>query len=60
MVLLFTMLCLSVILRKQWTERERLAFPIIVLPLQMTDESFALFRNKLFWLAVALAGGLDW
>lgn len=59
MILIFTMLCLSVILRKQWTERERLTFPIIELPLRMTDESFSLFRNRLFWIAVAIAGGVD-
>jgi len=59
MILLFTMLCLSVLLRKQWTERERLTFPIIELPLRMTDESFKLFKSPAFWIAVALAGMVD-
>lgn len=59
LMLLFTMLCLSVILRKQWTERERLTYPIIELPLQMTDERFTLFKNRLFWAAVCLAGAVD-
>lgn len=59
MMLLFTMLCMSVVLRKQWTERERLTFPIIELPLRMTDGGFTLFRSRLFWIAVALAGSID-
>ena len=35
--LLFVMQCINVILRKQWTDRERLSYPIIQLPLEMTD-----------------------
>jgi len=55
-VLLITMLCLNVILRKQWVESERLTFPIVILPLEMADESGALFRNKYMWLGFAISG----
>lgn len=55
-VLLFTMLCLNTILRKQWIESERLTFPIVMLPLEMTHESASLFRNKHMWLGFAIAG----
>lgn len=58
-VLLWVMLCLNVIWRKQWTENERLSFPIVELPLRMTDENFTLFRNRLMWLGFAFAGGID-
>jgi len=58
-VLLWVMLCLNVVWRKQWTENERLAFPIVELPLRMTDERFSLFRNRLMWIGFALAGGID-
>jgi hypothetical protein len=58
-LLIWVMLCLNSIWRKQWTENERLAFPIVELPLQMTDESFTLFRNRLMWIGFALAGGID-
>lgn len=58
-VLIWVMMCLNVIWRKQWTENERLSFPIVELPLQMTDESFALFRNRLMWMGFILAGGID-
>ncbi len=57
-VLLFTTLCITSILRKQWVESERLTFPIIQLPLEMTEESGALFRNKYMWMGFALAGTL--
>ena len=56
--LLFTMLCLNTILRKQWVESERLTFPIVALPLEMTSESGELFKNKHMWMGFALAGSL--
>jgi hypothetical protein len=63
-VLLFVMLCINTILRKQWTDRERLTYPIIQLPLEMTagaDEGrlAPLFSNRLFWIGFALAGFVD-
>lgn len=57
-VLLSTTLCITSILRKQWIESEKLTFPIIQLPLEMTEESGALFRNKYMWIGFALSGGL--
>lgn len=53
--LLLVMLCLNVIIRKRWTEQEKLSYPLIRLPLEMTDETQGLFRKKLMWLAFALA-----
>lgn len=53
--LLFTMLCLNSILRKQWVENERLTFPIVTLPLEMTQESGALFKNKHMWLGFSIS-----
>jgi hypothetical protein len=55
-VLLFTMLCINVVLRKQWADSERLTFPVILLPLEMTEETGMLFRNKYMWLGFAIAG----
>lgn len=57
-VLLFTMLCINSVLRKQWIESERLTFPIIVLPLEMTEESGSIFRNRYLWLGFAIAGAI--
>ena len=56
--LLFTVLCINSIMRKQWVESERLTFPIIQLPLEMVDESGALFRNRYMWMGFVLAGGI--
>ncbi|HEX8550004.1 MAG TPA: DUF6785 family protein [Abditibacteriaceae bacterium] len=56
--------CLSVMLRAQWGEREALAFPLLRLPLEMTqdvdhpDEHGAIgrfFRNPLLWIGVSIA-----
>lgn len=57
-VLLFTMLCINSILRKHWVESERLTFPIIMLPLEMTDETGSLFRNRYMWMGFAVAGAI--
>lgn len=58
--LLFVMICLNVLIRKQWTERERLAYPIIQLPLEMTREDGAdFFKNRLFWVAFGLVVFID-
>jgi hypothetical protein len=62
--LLWVMQCMNVILRKQWTERERLSYPIIQLPLELTagaDQGrlSPLFRQPLFWYGFIFAGGVD-
>ena len=57
--LYFTTLCLLVVLRKQWVERERLNFPLATLPLEMSandrDETVPpFFRNYLTWVGFAI------
>ncbi|GIX06706.1 MAG: hypothetical protein KatS3mg115_1109 [Candidatus Poribacteria bacterium] len=61
LLLAWTLLCANVLLRKQWTQRERLSYPIIQLPLAIVQDggNVAFFRNRLLWLGFALAGGLD-
>lgn len=54
-VLMFVMLCINTILRKQWTERERLTYPIIQLPLEMTNPKSNFFKNRLMWLGFSIA-----
>ena len=53
--LVFVMLCLTVILRRRWTEEEKLSYPIIQLALEMTDAP-AFFRKRLMWMGFGLAG----
>jgi hypothetical protein len=57
--LVWMMFCLTVILRRRWTESERLSYPIIQIPLAMTDPKSGFFRNRLMWIGFALAAGLD-
>ena len=49
-------MCAFVILRKQWVERERLAFPLARVPLELIEGAVqgktfpTFFRDRLFWL----------
>ena len=58
-VIAFIFLCLNTILRRQWSQRERLTFPIIQLPLAMTDPTSRFFRNKRMWIGFAIAAGIS-
>lgn len=55
----WVMLCLNTLLRRQWTEAERLAYPLVSLPLEMASERTTLFRNPLFWLGAGVAATLQ-
>ena len=56
-VLVFVMLCINVILRRHWIEKERLTYPIIQLPIGMIgsrgDADF--FKSKLLWIGFGIA-----
>ena len=55
-VMALGMLCLNIILRKQWTEREKLSYPIIQLPLNMTrPDGSSFWGNRMLWFGFALA-----
>lgn len=60
-VLIFVMLCINVLVRKPWTEHEKLSYPLIVMPLELTrDQHHArFFRNKLMWGGFAVAAAID-
>jgi len=63
----FMLACLSVILRAQWSDREALAYPLLQIPLAVTEEkvsagasrgtrnSGVLFGNPLAWLGAGCA-----
>ena len=56
-----TTLCLTVVLRKPWVEDERLSFPLLYLPLDLTEgvggrtEGLSFFRDPLMWTGFLLA-----
>jgi hypothetical protein len=58
-VLLWVMLCINVLIRRQWTEHEKLSYPLIAVPVQITDPRGSLFRSRLLWVGFAVAAGID-
>ncbi len=54
----FTIICLSVILRRQWVEKERLTFAPIQLPVEMSQSASGklnpFFKNRLMWIGFAI------
>ena len=58
-LLITVMLLINAIIRKQWTEREKLTYPIIQLPLEMTSEKTRLFGNRLMWVGFGIAAFID-
>jgi hypothetical protein len=58
LAMILVMLCLNLLLRKQWTEKEKLGFPLIQLPLNMTMDGGAgtFFKDKMMWAGFAVAG----
>lgn len=57
-VFLFSMLCINIIVRKQWTEHEKLSYPIIRLPLELSGNPKFL-TNKLMWVGFGIAATLE-
>ena len=58
LVAAYVMLCLSSLAARQWTDNERLTFPLVYLPLEMVKpESMApggFFRSPFMWAGVAV------
>ncbi len=57
--LVFVMLCLNTLLRRNWVEEAKLSYPIVQLPLEMTSPRRTIFADRLFWIAFALAFIVD-
>ncbi|MDA0991312.1 MAG: hypothetical protein O3A51_11250 [Verrucomicrobia bacterium] len=47
------------IFRQAWTEKERLSYPVIQIPIIISTRLEALLRNRLFWIAFAIAASID-
>ncbi len=54
-----TLLAVTVFLRKQWTENERLNYPIVQLPLALTSNPKRFFTSPWMWVGFALAGSAE-
>ncbi len=57
--LIASLFLINVLLRKQWTENEKLSYPVIQIPLLVTTQTQRLFSNRLLWYGFALAAGID-
>lgn len=56
--------CLMLLLRRQWLQNERLSFPLLALPLALTEEgsrsgSRPLVRNPVLWMGIGIAAIYD-
>jgi len=58
-VLMAVMLCINILLREQWTERERLTYPIIQLPLEMVNPESNFFRRRMVWFGFSVAAAIS-
>jgi hypothetical protein len=56
--LLWVCLCLNVIVRRRWSQEERLAFPMTELPLRITQPDGGLFKSRLWWLGLGISLGI--
>jgi hypothetical protein len=54
--LMWVCLCLNSLVRRRWEEEEKLAFPMTVLPVQLSARPSETLRNGLFWLGVGVSG----
>jgi len=57
--LIWVMLCLDVLLRKQWIEHERLSYPIVQLPLAMTQPDNSFFKSRVMWIGLGIAAFIN-
>ena len=59
-VLTIMMLCITILIRHQWVNHEKLSYPVIQIPLHLTENGGrVLLRNRLFLLGAVLAGGIN-
>ena len=65
LTLFFVLQCVNSILRKHWTDAERLTYPLVRLPLEITAQApggpggTPLTRHRIFWAGFALAAAVD-
>jgi hypothetical protein len=58
-VVVFTLLCINMVIRRRWVEEEKLSYPLVQLPYRIISNPAGLFKNKLLWVGLAISGGID-
>ncbi|MCS5611469.1 MAG: hypothetical protein NZ961_13690 [Candidatus Poribacteria bacterium] len=56
--LIVTLVCLSLFFQEQWIRYERLSYPIVHLPIELTDLGNSLFSSRLMWIGFSISAGL--
>ena len=59
LALMLALFCINTFFRQPWTEKERLSFPIIQIPLILSSRLSEFLRRRLFWLGFGLAASID-
>jgi len=59
LVMVFVMFCMNTIVRQQWTQHDRLQFPLVEVPLQITEPGGRLLRSRLMWIGFSIAFGIS-
>lgn len=56
-VMIGMMMCINILIRKQWTENEKLVFPLVQLPIAMAAEDSGpkFYANKIMWAGFCIA-----
>ena len=59
----FVLVCMhfliNTLLRKQWTENEKLSYPVVQIPLELSRRTRKLFSARLLWIGFAIAASID-
>jgi hypothetical protein len=55
----WTGICLSALVYNQWRHQEKMPFPLIQIPLMITEPRATFWRSRLFWIGFALASGIN-
>lgn len=58
-VLMMALMFINILFRQTWTEKERLSFPVIQVPLLIASKLGELLRSRLFWIAFGIAASID-
>jgi len=65
LTLMFAVMCLVAVMRRQWVENERLTFPLLFLPLEITGAegreglTRGFFRNPIMWVGFSLGAAFN-
>jgi hypothetical protein len=58
-LLMSVMLAISAIVQRRWNDEEKLSYPLIELPLALTQPALPALRSRLLWIGFAVAAGIN-